>query len=94
MIMSFSASGLRGSVIEDVIPVMVEENDVRYVPPQAGRRLETELIPVLLTLTIRTILPGLEMRKCSGSCKSNTISTLLRKNEEATTRIQGPKDIH
>ena len=80
-------------MIEVFIHVMVDKNVVDYVPPQARRRLEVELVPVLLALTIPTSLPGLEMRKCSGSCKSNTVSTLLRKNEEATTRIQGTKDI-
>ena len=72
---------------EYVKPVMVEKKSTRYVPPQAGRCLEIELVPVLLELTLRTILPGMTIRKCSGFHKRNTVSTLLRKNEEAMIRI-------
>ena len=90
---NFGASGLEGPMIEVVIPVVVEENVVGYVPPQEGRQLEAELVPVLLALMIRTSLPGLVMRKCSSFHKNNTISALLRRDGETTARIQGPKDI-
>ena len=93
MAMRFSLSSLRGSMIEVVIPVIVEENDVVYIPSEACMQLETELIPILLAVTIQTILPRLEIRKPFGSRKSNIVSALLRKNEEATTGIQGPKNI-
>ena len=57
---NFGASGLEGPMIEVVIPVVVEENVVGYVPPQEGRQLETKLIPFLSALSIHTILPRLE----------------------------------
>ena len=93
MTMRFSASALRSSIIKFVIPVMVEENVARYVPPQGGSRLETKIIQVLFALTIQTILPGLEIKNRSSSHKSKNVSTLLIKNEEVVARIQGQKDI-
>ena len=43
----FSASTLGGSENTVVIPVMVEENVVGYVPPQGRRHLQIELNPIL-----------------------------------------------
>ena len=87
--MKFSTSSLTDYVIEAVILVMVEESVLRYVSPKEGKRLETELIPVLLAIMIRTSLLGLTMKKCSGSCKTNTLSALVGQNAEAVDRIQG-----
>ena len=80
--MSLSAISLMVSVIEVIIPVMVEEIVVGYVPLQLGMSLEDELVPVLLELLIQTVLPNLVVSKNYGSHKTQFVSALLRKNEE------------
>ena len=79
--------------MEAVIPIMVEESVVKYVPLQVGKRLDIELSPLLYALSIHTTLPGLEIRKHYVSRKSKVASVVLRKNTEEAAKIRGPKEI-
>ena len=86
----FSDSSLRGSMIDAVIDFMVEENVVGYVPRQARRRFENNIVPRLLATTFRTSLTKLAMRKPSNTCKRHTLLEELRNNVEVVSIIQIP----
>ena len=87
---SFSASGPRGPMSGDVTSMMGEGNSTGYVPMQAGRCLENELILGLPPKMSSTILTRMEIRKPSDIHNRNTILKELITNFEAVERIQIP----
>ena len=72
--MNPSDTALTRSMIEAMLPMSIKEDDVGYIPPQARMGLETQLVPFIPEIRIRTNLPGLSMKKCFGSRKSEALS--------------------
>ena len=91
--MNPSDTTLTGFSIEDMLPMLIMEDTVGYVPPQERMGLESEKVPVIPKIRIRTDLPGSSMKKRYGSCKSKVVSVLLMKDEEAAVEIRFPNDI-
>ena len=86
--MNPSGIAVTDSVVEAMLPTLIMEDAIVYVPLQARMGLETEQVLVIPEIRIPTDLPGSSMKKSSGSCKSKVVSALLMDDEEAMVEIQ------
>ena len=66
--------------IEVVLPMLIDEYAIGYLPPQVGMELETEIVPIILEIRIPTKLPGCSTEKHYGSCKSKYLLSMLMKD--------------
>ena len=87
---NFSANGPRGHVREDVTPVCSNGNAAGYVPLQAKRCFNNNLVLFLPAKKSQIILVKVTLRIYSDNQKSSIVFKELRTNVEMVAIIQRP----